>query len=58
MPGVTIGDGAVISGGSVVVKDIPANCVAVGTPCKVIRKINQEKISLSSKEKSFQGDMH
>ncbi|WP_295160152.1 sugar O-acetyltransferase [Selenomonas sp. AE3005] len=58
MPGVTIGDGAVIGGGSVVVKDIPANCVAVGNPCKVIRKINQEEISLSSKEKSFQGDMH
>ena len=53
MPGVTIGDGAVIGGGSVVVKDIPANCVAVGNPCKVIRKINQKEISLSSKEKSF-----
>ena len=39
MPGVTIGDNVVIGGGSVVVKDIPANSVAVGNPCKVIRAI-------------------
>lgn len=39
MPGVTIGDNAVIGGGSIVVKDIPANSVAVGNPCKVIRTI-------------------
>ena len=38
-PGVTIGDNCVIGAGSVVVKDIPANCVAVGNPCKVIREI-------------------
>jgi len=42
MPGVTIGDNSVIGGGSVVVKDIPDNCVAVGNPCRVIRKIDQE----------------
>lgn len=41
LPGVTIGDGAVIGAGSVVTKDIPANCVAVGNPCRVIRRINQ-----------------
>lgn len=40
LPGVTIGDGAVIGAGSVVTKDIPANVVAVGNPCKVLRKIN------------------
>ncbi len=39
MPGVTIGNNVVIGGGSVVVKDIPDNCVAVGNPCKVIRTI-------------------
>ena len=39
MPGVTIGDNAVIGGGSIVVKDIPANSVAVGNPCKAIRTI-------------------
>lgn len=42
MPGVTIGDNVVIGGGSVVVKDIPDNCVAVGNPCKMIRVITQK----------------
>lgn len=39
LPGVTIGDNCVIGAGSVVVKDIPSNSVAVGNPCKVIRQI-------------------
>lgn len=39
LPGVTIGDNCVIGAGSVVTKDIPANSVAVGNPCTVIRKI-------------------
>ena len=38
-PGVSIDDNCVIGAGSVVVKDIPADCVAVGNPCKVIRKV-------------------
>ena len=42
MPGVTIGDNAVIGAGSIVVKDIPSDCIAVGNPCKVIRKITDE----------------
>ena len=42
MPGVSIGSNVVIGGGSVVVKDIPGNCVAVGNPCKVIRAITEE----------------
>ena len=37
MPGVTIGEGSVIGAGSVVTKDIPAWCVAVGVPAKVIK---------------------
>lgn len=41
MPGVTIGSNVVIGGGSVVVKDIPGNSVAVGNPCKVIREITE-----------------
>ena len=41
MPGVTIGDNTVIGAGSVVTKDIPANVVAYGIPCKVIREINE-----------------
>lgn len=41
LPGVTIGDNTVIGAGSVVIKDIPANVVAVGNPCKVLREINE-----------------
>ena len=37
LPGVTIGDNTTIGAGSVVNKDIPANVVAVGNPCKVLR---------------------
>ncbi len=40
MPGVTIGDNSVIGAGSVVTKDIPANVVAVGNPCRVLREIS------------------
>ncbi|MBW4632178.1 MAG: sugar O-acetyltransferase [Iphinoe sp. HA4291-MV1] len=36
-PGVTIGDNTTIGAGSIVVKDIPANVVAAGNPCRVIR---------------------
>ena len=39
LPGVTIGDNTTIGAGSVVTKDIPANVVAVGNPCKVIKEI-------------------
>lgn len=39
LPGVTVGDNTTIGAGSVVTKDIPANVVAVGNPCKVIRKL-------------------
>ena len=39
LPGVTIGNNVTIGAGSVVVKDIPSNCVAVGNPCKVIKSL-------------------
>lgn len=39
LPGVTIGDNCVIGAGSVVNKDIPGGSLAVGNPCRVIRKI-------------------
>ena len=39
LPGVTVGDGSVIGAGSVVTKDIPSGVVAVGNPCRVLRKI-------------------
>lgn len=41
-PGVTIGDNSIIGAGSVVTKDIPANVIAAGNPCKVIRPITEE----------------
>lgn len=46
LPGVTIGDNSVIGAGSIVSKDIPANVVAVGNPCRVLREI-------SDKDKQF-----
>ena len=41
MPGVTIGDNTVIGAGSVVTKDIPANVLAFGDPCRVQREIGE-----------------
>ncbi|WP_440888341.1 sugar O-acetyltransferase [Vibrio sp. WZ-1] len=41
LPGVRIGANSVIGAGSVVTKDIPANVVAVGNPCRVLREIGQ-----------------
>lgn len=40
LKGVTIGARSIIGAGSVVTKDIPADCIAVGNPCKVIRSLN------------------
>ena len=40
VPGVTIGDNTVVGAGSVVTKDLPANVVAAGNPCRVLREIN------------------
>lgn len=37
LPGVTIGSNVTIGAGSVVVKDIPDGCVAVGNPCRVVK---------------------
>jgi galactoside O-acetyltransferase len=41
LPGVTIGDNAVVGAGSVVTGDIPANVVALGVPCRVVRAIGE-----------------
>lgn len=41
VPGVTIGENSVIGAGSVVTKDIPANVVAVGNPCRIMREIGE-----------------
>ena len=41
LPGVTIGENSVIGAGSIVTRDIPANVVAVGNPCRVLREITE-----------------
>ncbi len=41
LPGISIGDHTVIGAGSIVTTDIPANVVAVGNPCRVMREINE-----------------
>lgn len=51
LPGVTIGDNTVIGAGSVVTKDIPANVVAVGNPCKVLREISEHDKEFYYKDK-------
>ena len=43
MPGITIGDSSVIGACSVVTKDIPANVVAVGNPCRILRQIGDHE---------------
>lgn len=50
--GVTIGSGCVIGAGSVVTRDIPPDSLAVGNPCRVIRKIT-EKDSIALKKELF-----
>lgn len=42
LPGITIGEGSVIGAKSLVNKDIPANVIAVGNPCRVVREITEE----------------
>lgn len=39
LPGIKIGDNVTIGAGSVVVNDIPDGCIAVGNPCRVVRKL-------------------
>ena len=40
LPGVTIGDDAIVAAGAVVAKDVPANTLVGGVPAKIIKKIN------------------
>ena len=56
MPGVTIGDNTVIGAGSVVTKDIPANVVAVGNPCRVMRPIGEKDREFFYKDRRIDWD--
>jgi len=42
LPGVTVGRNSVVGAGSVVTRSIPADCVAVGNPCRVIKHLAEE----------------
>lgn len=53
LPGVTIGDNVVVGAGSVVTKDLPNDVLAVGNPCKVLRKFNDKDRSIYFKEKKI-----
>lgn len=55
-PGVHIGNNAVIGSGSVVTKDIPDNVIAVGNPCRIIRKITEEDRKFYYKNYEFDVD--
>lgn len=56
VPGVTVGDNSVIGAGAVVTKDIPANVVAVGNPCRVLREINEHDKEYYFKNKKIDYD--
>ena len=42
LPGVKIGNNSIIGAGSVVTKDIPEGVIAVGNPCRILRKVTDE----------------
>lgn len=44
LPGVTIGDGAIVGAGSVVTKSIPTNTIAVGNPARIIKEIEVNNV--------------
>ena len=55
-PGVTIGDNVVVGAGSVVTRDIPANVVAAGNPCRVLRAITEADADYYFKDRKFDVD--
>lgn len=57
LPGVTIGENTVIGAGSVVTKDIPANVVAAGNPCRVMREINDHDKQYYFKDRKIPEDI-
>ena len=56
MPGVTVGNNVVIGAGSVVTKDLPDDVIAVGNPCRVVRKITEEDRDFYYKDRKFDVD--
>lgn len=57
LPGVSIGDNTVVGAGSVVTKDLPANVVAVGNPCRVLREIGEKDKTYYYRDKKIPNEM-
>lgn len=57
LPGVTLGDNVVIGAGSVVTKDIPSDCVAVGNPCRVLRQVGERDREFYFKDRKIEGNI-
>ena len=53
LPGISIGDNSIIGAGSIVTKDIPANVVAVGNPCRVMRPISEKDYEYYYRDKKI-----
>ena len=53
LPGVNIGDNAVIGAGSVVTRDIPGNVLAVGVPCRVLRELGEHDKEYYWRDRKF-----
>ena len=55
LPGVTVGDNAVIGAGSIVTRDVPASVLAVGNPCRVLREIGEHDRAYYFKDRRIDG---
>ena len=55
LPGVTVGDNAVIGAGSIVTRAVPANVLAVGNPCRVLREIGEHDRAYYFKDRRIDG---
>lgn len=49
LPGVTIGDDVIIGSGSVVTKNLPSNSVCAGSPCRIIKSMDEFQLTINEK---------